>query len=102
MRITLSRQVIAVLLLIIGLNRSAFAAESALSGLGEPAAPESMAHPEQIFPSSPADNSNIQTSTEPIPIKNTPLNNKSVKSVYPTAGSINLAPTDFSFLRGRV
>ena len=51
------------------------ATESALSGLGEPAAPESLANPEKIFPSTPEDRSRSVDNLDLMsaPLKNAPL-----------------------------
>lgn len=70
-----------VLLALIGViytSSYALAEDSALSGLGEPAAPESLAHPEQLFPDqfSQGTNSDIGTAgLTNVPIKTAPLTN---------------------------
>ena len=65
------------------------AAESALSGLGEPAAPQSLAHPEQIFPEQ-LDNSrseDVNSDVKSVPLKSVPLSNS---TQHPAAS--NIAP----------
>ena len=70
----------------------AFAEESALSGLGEPAAPESLAHPERLFPDQSNQGINNDTGADGLinaPMKTVPLTNTQQRQSKPLSKGVS-------------